>query len=383
MPSILCRAAICTLAMFAISACSKEKAASFEAPPPAVIVATVKKESVKPFVEFVGRTQATEDVIIKARVKGNLLSRLFAEGNNIKAGDLLFEIDPAPYQSVVNQRKAAMAQAQATYDIAVIKWQRSSKLHKAGTISEMDFDVVVSNKISAEAAVEAAKASLEAAELDLSYTRIVAPIDGRVSRSLVSVGALISPDSTELATLVQLDPIWVNFQASEKQMVETQRGVEQNTMQQISPDDLIMRVRLADGEYYGETGTIDFVDNRIDQSTGTLSVRAVFPNPNSMLLPGQYVTVNMTSPQDSQALLVPQSSVQEDQQGKFLLVVNDQQEVEKRVVTMGLRFGINWSVKKGLEEGDKVIVEGLQKVRPGIKVNIQEQTTKAFDTPKA
>ncbi len=361
-----------------LTGCLEEKQAQFQAPPPSVTVQTIKMEQIDPFTEFVGRTQATEDVVIKARVKGNLLSRSFEGGHDVKKGDLLFEIDPAPYLAIVNQKKASLTQAKATNEIAVIKWKRGKLLHDAGTISDMNMDELIAAKLKSAAEVTAAKASLDASNLDLKYTKIVAPIDGRISRTHVSIGDLISPDTTEMATLVQLDPVWVNFQASEKAMVAAQKMATGMNVKVNSLSELLMNIKLADGETYPHQGEIDFVDNRVDQSTGTLAIRATFPNPEKMLLPGQYVTVVITAPETQSAILVPQASVQEDQQGRFVLVVDNKNEVKKRIVKMGQRFGIKWEVEDGVNEGDKVIVEGIQKVRPGIKVKATEQTAEAF-----
>ncbi|MEH6451670.1 MAG: efflux RND transporter periplasmic adaptor subunit, partial [Psychromonas sp.] len=215
-------------------------------------------------------------------------------------------------------------------------------------------------------------------ELDLSYTKIIAPITGRIGRTQVSIGDLITANTVELATLVQLDPIWVNFQISEKVLMKA-RNEFSSDKTPVTYHDLVVTLHFSETLDYKELGRIDFVDNRVDQSTGTLAIRAIFVNPDKVLLPGQYTNFSITLPETESMLLISQSSVQEEQQGRFVLVVNEQNIVEKRMVTLGDRYGINWAVIDGVDEGDKVIVAGLQKVRVGIEVKGTEQTDKAFE----
>lgn len=342
---------------------------------PHVIVDTLKQANIRPQIEFIGRTEATEDVSIRAQIEGVLIKRHFTGGDDIQKGDLLFEIDASPYQTTVTQQKAALKHAQSAFKISTNRWQRGTKLSKTGAISEMDIDELTASMNQTEADVAIKQAALDTALLELSYTKILAPISGRISRSQLSIGDLVTANNLELATLVQLDPIWVNFQISEKILTNTRRKF--NDGERIEVDQITVTIALSDTRNYEHIGYIDFIDNRVDQSTGTLAIRAKFINPKTMLLPGQYTSLSLSLPDEKQVLLISQASVQEEQQGRFVLVVNKENKIEKRMVTLGERYDVRWEVLKGLQAGEKIVVEGLQKVRVGIVVETTEQT----DTP--
>lgn len=361
--------------LLVLSACNDSTSVN-TAPAPHVVIETISKTSLRPQINFIGRTEATEDVSIRAQVDGVLLKRHFTGGDDVQKGDLLFEIDSTPYQTTVNQQKASLKHAKSALKIATNRWQRGKKLSKTGAISEMDIDELTASMNQNEADVAIKQAALNSALLDLSYTHITAPISGRISRSKVSTGDLITVNNLELATLVQLDPIWVNFQISEKALMKSRNVL--NNSAKIITDALMVTINLTDSIDYKYIGKIDFIDNRIDQSTGTLAIRAKFINPEKLLLPGQYTNLSISLPNETEVLLISQASVQEEQQGRFVLVVNEQNKIEKRMVTLGGRYDVRWEVLKGLKVGEKVVVEGLQKVRVGLVVETTERTEKPF-----
>ncbi len=348
-----------------------------ELPPPSVQVRAVTLEEVRPSAEFVGRTQAFEDVHIQAQVSGQLIQRHFTEGDRVNQGDLLFSLDPEPFEAEVNQARAVLAQAEAARDVAVINWERGKRLHPEGVISDTDMDELTSRKLQSEAQVVQAKAALDAAALQRQYAEVRAPIAGRISNAFVSTGDLITPQ-TQLATLVQGDPFWVTFQASERQMAAARTIMQQSPEQTPRLSDLDVAMRMPDGEMYDQIGHIDFVDNRVDAATGTVNLRAKFSNPDGWVLPGMYVTLVIRPQQTESRLLVPQASVQEDQQGRYVMVLVEGNQVQKRMVKLGQRYGVQWAVLEGLEEGEKIVVEGLQKIRPGAVVNPVTQEIQPF-----
>ncbi|MFT5235611.1 MAG: membrane fusion protein (multidrug efflux system) [Shewanella sp.] len=339
---------------------------------PSVIVNTAKTEEIQSKTEIVGRTHASEDVMIKSQIQGQLLKRAFVEGDDINKGDLLFEIDPAAYAAELAQHKAVLKQALASRDVAVMNWERGRRLLPDGMISAQDMDELTTRKITSAAGVVQAEAAVQGAELQLSYTKIYAPISGRISNAKVSTGAIISSNS-EMANLVQLQPMWVNFQVAEKALVNARQNFAKAAKKEIEISDIVISLRLPNGRLFSETGYVDFVSNRVDAATGTLPIRATFNNEDKLMLPGMFVTLIIESPVKENALLIPQSAVQEDQQGRFVMVLNDKDEVEKRIVELGERFGIDWRVLSGLKDGERIVVDGLQKIRPGIQVKAVEQ----------
>jgi membrane fusion protein (multidrug efflux system) len=365
------------LALMMLSGCDKVAPQKADIPKPNVVIETIKESLVKPEMSFIGRTEATEDVSIRAQVEGRLLKRDFNGGDDVQKGDLLFQIDPTPYQTVVTQKKASLSHSKSAFEIATSRWNRGDKLSSTGAISEMDMDELTADKNQKESDVALNKAALETAELNLSYTKIVAPIAGRISRSQVSIGDLITPNSTELATLVQLDPIWVNFQIAEEKMLDARQEFAAGNLK-INEKSIIVTIEFNEQTNYNYPGEIDFIDNRIDQSTGTLAIRAIFPNPENILLPGQYTSLVLGLPDEKKLLLVSQVAVQEEQQGRFVLVVNDENIVEKRMVTLSTRYNARWQIEKGLKIGERVIVDGLQKVQMGSVVETTENTEQPF-----
>ncbi len=370
--------AIAALAL--LSGCDNAPPAAPEVKVNVKVIEVVMKE-VQPSNEFVGRTEATQDITIKSKVRGNLLKTHFEEGSVVEEGDLLFEIDPAQYESAVKAAEAIVAQAQAAYDTAVLNFKRGEGLIKDNFISQSDYDNLLSRKLQTAAALQSAQAEWDNAKLELGYTKIYAPFTGRISRAAVFKGDLIAPDQTQLADLVQMEPVWVNFQLPEKVLVAAQRIHKEDVERNIG--DFPVRVRFPDGTMFDEVGQMNFVDNRVDATTGTLAIRAEFPNKQHVLVPGLYVTVIIETPTTESVMLIPQRAVQEDQQGRYVLVVNKQNTVERVNVVLGRRYGVDWQVESGLTQGNLVITEGLQKARIGAVVDYEMDTIQPFSEPQS
>ncbi|MBU2710171.1 efflux RND transporter periplasmic adaptor subunit [Zooshikella harenae] len=370
------------IAFLGISIVSCEKEPIVQEPP-AVIVTTVKEDKIFHSIDLVGRTEASEDVNIRSRVEGTLLERHFNEGDEVTKDQLLFTLDPAPYQAVVDQSQSEIERLQAILDEATINFDRGERLVKKGTISQSQMDELTSKKIQAESALKGAQAQLEKSSLNLSYTKVTAPLSGRIGKSLLSLGDLVTPNQDTLATIVKLDPIYVNFQVNEKAFVDFQEEARKRISAGQEKPSVVPQLRLSNDKMYPHDGKLDFMDNRVDQATGTIKVRAVFPNDNKILLPGQYVTLILRQKTPQQALLVPQASVQENQQGKFVLVVNNEKVVEARPVKLGQRIKTRWEVIDGLKPGEVIITEGIQKVKIGGKVKPTEQQVAPFNETSA
>lgn len=334
-------------------------------PPPSVTVVPVVEEQVTTTYELVGRSVAVDEVDLRARIQGYLQSRNFQEGSDITQGDLLFVIEQEPYQAQVDRAKAALAQAQAAHTNAQQNLKRLQPLHKKGVVNDADFDAAVNAEAEAQAQVKEARAALRSAQLDLDYTHVYAPLSGRIGRASVSVGNLVGPDSGVLASIVKLDPLYVTFTVSERDILTARQEALQRGGEM---PEYVPRIRLSNGSLYQHRGRIEFIDNRVDRTTGTVTIRAEFPNPDKLLLPGQFVTVLVERGEPSRERLVPQAAIQQDQTGHFVLVVDDQNRVNTRRVVLGDQYRTDWIVREGLEVGELVVYEGLQKVRPGSEV---------------
>ena len=365
-----------------ISGCQNEEsnsAAQPQQPAPAVMVTPVVQEEIAKTHELVGRTAALATVNLVARVQGFLEKRNFKEGAGVKKGDILFVIEQAPYQIEVKAAQASVTETRATLQNAQSYLQRL-KMVRQGGVSQIDLDKANSDFLRAQAQLTNAQAMLDQAQLNLSYTEIRSPIDGRIGRVSVNVGNLVSPDSGTLATIVQIDPVYVLFTVSEADVItEFQRQVERGESTSFIP-----RIQLANGTTYPFEGTQDFISHIVDEKTGTITIRAIFPNANTkefpgeqtnnlshnrrLLMPGQFVKVLVRRSDVEAEHVIPQAAIQEDQSGKYVLVVDTENRVQKRPVVVGDKDGVNWVIKQGLQTGELVISEGAQKVRPGIIV---------------
>ena len=354
-----------------LTGCSDDaqKAAGPVAPPPSVSVAKIVTEDIRQSARFVGQVTAIDQVDLIARVKGFLEKKAVPDGSVVKKGDLLFTIEKAQYEAALAKAKADLASAQADAALKSANEKRDRDLRDKGHLSEAAYEATLAQKQQAEASVEAAQASLQDAELNLSYTDISAPFDGQLGKTTYSAGEVVGPSTSALGSLISLAPVYVNFSVSEAQYLNAVKTHGLNPAD-INPDESPdLNLVLPNGESYGEKGKIVFIDNQIDTATGTLSFRGQFENKDIRLIAGTYVTVVLEAPKAETALIVPQAAIQRDQQGAFALAVTAEKKVEQRYVELGQQVETNFVVTKGLKEGDEVIVEGLQKVRPGVEVN--------------
>ncbi len=335
-------------------------------PPPLVTVALVTEQDVNPPAEYVGHIEAIQSVDLRARVEGFLEQVNFKEGSDVRAGELLYVIEQSPYRARVDADKALVAQAEATLTEAR-QYLKRARTVRSGGVSATDLDNAVAEELRAGAQLEQAKANLQIAQINLGYTSITAPISGRIGRTAFTRGNLLNPGSGPLARIVQIDPIRVVFSISENDIVAVKAAVKDADRDQKHPM-LTPRIKLPGAQILKTVGRVDFVDNTVDASTGTIAVRAVFKNQDGTLLPGQYVTVLVSRSEPKSMPMVPQSAVLEDHDGRYVLLVDDQNRVAMRRIQTGPVVGVNWAVESGLIVNEKVIVEGVQKVRPGQQV---------------
>lgn len=352
---------------FSLSGCDSNKEKQPSQPTiQSVTVTAVKKINMAETVERVAQTQATEDIELVARVEGFLVERKFIEGSKVNKGDLLFVIEKAPYEAEVQRITAELEKAKAEHKKEELNLGRVRSLRKKRTASQAELDNAIATEKMMAAEIAVHQAELRRARLDLGYTEIKAPIDGRIGRSEFSVGDFVNGQSEPLTTIVALEPMYVYWEVSEHIPLDYRKRFRiKNGKLGIK---VTTGIRFSDGSTYGHEGRVDFIDNRVDRSTGTQRVRAVFPNPDNILVPGQYVTIVIQIGESRERLAVPQSAVQADRSGYFVLVVNENNIVSIKRVKMGDRKGVFWAVEEGLKEGESVIYQGIQKVSPGSTV---------------
>lgn len=352
------------------TACAGESAPP-QAPPPEVSVYTVEAGSIENIIEVPGRLQAVRTSEVRARVDGIVERRVYTEGTDVSAGQVLFLIDPLPLQAQLNSANAALAAAEAVAANAAQDLARYQGLVQKRAISQQEFDGAEARKRSADANVAAAQAQVESARLNLSYARVVAPIAGRVGRAEVTEGALVSAGgATLLTTIEQFDPIYVNFSQSSSSLLAVRNAISSGTLDMPSPNRITARLVLEDGTEYPHEGRLNFHDQSIDQSTGTRALRAEFPNPDQALLPGQFVRVLLAAGTLSNGITVPQRAVNVSPTAASVLVVGAGDTVSTRIVQLGRMQGDRWVILDGLAAGDRVVTEGQQKVQPGIVVRV-------------
>jgi len=372
--SKLCNTTVFFLFFLTLFACSESEKLK-KSPPPAVSVYEIQTESIGKHREFVARTEAFKEAHLRARVEGELIERHFREGAIIEKGQLLFKVDPAAYQASLVQAQADLASKKSGEANAVSNLKRANDLINDGYISQSDFDQLTTKESQAKASVKAAEAALKRAELDLSYTIITAPFTGRIGKVNYNVGNIVGPKSDVLASLILTDPIYVNFQVEESLYLDYLQN--HNSLKIPHNAKVDLSLRLPNNSNYDKKGQLNFSDTKIAQGMGTVELRASFANPDGIILPGLFVTLITQSQKKQIMSLVPQAAVQANQQGKFVLVVDDNNKVTQRHVTLGRRINAMWLVNEGLEAGEKVIIEGLQKVRPGVQV---QPIVKTVDT---
>lgn len=343
------------------------------APAPTVGVVIAEETAVAITTELPGRTSAYVIAELRPQVTGLIKQRAFIEGSAVKAGDLLYEIDPASYTATYDSAKAALARAEASEDLARLTAQRFAGLAKSNVVSQQaNDDAAVALKM-AEADVAAARATLEQARINLDFTRLTSPIDGRIGRSAVTAGALVTANQAQaLATVQQLDPIYVDLTQSSADMLRLRRDLDAGRLQQSDDGRVAVALELEDGVAYGEVGQLAFSEVSVDPGTGSVTLRAVFPNPRGELLPGMYVRAKLEQGVNADAILLPHAAVSRDPRGNAtVMVVNEQDAVEVRIVRAERSLGDQWVVSEGLSAGERVIVEGLQRVRPGASVKVE------------
>ncbi|GAB3539435.1 efflux RND transporter periplasmic adaptor subunit [Noviherbaspirillum agri] len=365
-------AAVC---MFSLLAGCGDKIPSANAqgagmPPPEVSIVTVAPERVVMTTELPGRLEATRVAQVRARVPGIVLKRVFREGSDVKAGQLLFRIDPGPYQAAYNSAQATLSKAEANLAQADLKVKRYKPLVETTAISKQEFDEAQTAQKQATADVAAARAAVETARLNLGYATVTAPISGRIGRAQVTEGALVGQgEATPLATIQQIDPIYVNLTQSATEVLQLQRAMASGQLQRVGQGQAKVTLVTEDGRPYPHAGKLLFSDLTVDESSGAVTLRAEFPNPDRMLLPGLYVRARLEQAAAENAILVPQQAVQRSPSGASVMVVDAEGKVAAQPVKTGAVQGNAWIINEGLKAGDRVIVEGIQKVKPGAPVS--------------
>jgi len=348
-------------------------------PPPAVTVAPVVKQNVAPKHTFVGRVDAIQSVQLHALVQGVLQHVAFKGGEDVKEGQLLFVIDPNVYEAQLQGAQASLAKTQAALKNDEMIVARQQQLASHGDVAQQTLDTAVATRDADAASVKVAEAQVKAAQINLGYTKITAPIAGRIGVAAITKGNLVSTSTGTLATIVQLDPIRVVFSvdASSLTTAEQQRGSSADELTK----EFLPKIQFSNGTMYDQEGQLSFVSNQVDAATGRIPIYAKFPNPKKLLLPGQYVSVVVQPSTPDERILVPVSAVQQDNQGKFVLVVGADDKVVRQRFDATRQFGQDWIVDSGLSEGQQVIVEGLQKVHAGAPVTPQPATPEPSAAP--
>ena len=350
-----------------IAGCSSSAAPPAPGGSPAEVgVVTLEARPVTLSAELPGRTVSTVVAEVRPQVGGILRERLFTEGADVKAGQLLYRIDPAPYQAAVDSARATLAKARANVDSLRPKAARYAELAEIKAVAQQDTDDALAALRQAEAEVDAARAALDSATINLAYTRVTAPVAGRIGKSAVTPGALVTAgQATALATVQQVDPIYVDLTQSSADALRLRRAFEAGQLRQAGRNQAAVSLILEDGSRYGREGRLQFTDITVNEGTGTMALRAVFPNPRGELLPGMYVRAALQEGVAEQAVLVPQRGVSRNVKGEATaLVVGADNSVEQRVLQVSRPIGDSWLVEAGLAAGERVIVEGSQKVRP-------------------
>ena len=365
-------AAIITL----LSACGDKGAATTAPPPASVAVVTVAPAQLTLTSELPGRTEASRIAQVRARTAGIVLQRVFKEGGDVKAGEVLFRIDPAQFQASYDSAQAAVAKAEANLAQADLKVKRYKPLLAAQAVSQQEYDDAVTAQKQAAADLATGRAARTNANLTLGYATVTAPISGRISRALVTEGALVGQgEATPMATVQQLDPIYVTITQSSTEMLKLQRALAEGKLKSAGngagKNEARVTLVTEDGQTYPQTGKLLFSDVSVDESTGSVSMRAEFPNPNRVLLPGMYVRTRLEQGVSDAAITVPQQAIVRSNEGSSVLIVGADNKVISQPVTANANDGQNWVVSSGLKGGERIVVEGFQKAKPGATVNPQ------------
>jgi len=380
---VMINAMVLIIMLVTLTACGKKDDAPEGQAPGTMMAMPVTVVEVQPATvpisaEAVAQTEGAKEVEIRARVGGILLKRLYEEGAPVKAGQPMFLIDPVPYEIALSQARAQLAQQQALIEQAKREQERLKSLLESQSVSQREYDNAVSDEAVARAALQQAQANLREAELNLSYTTLTAPVSGVSGRFQYSEGALITANTSLLTTIVQLSPIWVRFSFSDNELAQLGGRLTEQNVQHVT-------LVLPDGSEYGQRGKLNFAASQIDPLLGTQQLRATFENNDQVLLPGQFVRARVTTGQRDGVFLLPQTAISSSDQGRFVYVVNENNEAAVRPVVVGDWVGKDWIVLEGLNTGDRVIIDNIIKLRPGAAVtpNVAGEKTEGAPTPDA
>ncbi len=363
---------VLAILLLLVSNCNNQQKTHQEPPPPEVTIITVKTEPVELSTELPGRTSAFRVAEVRPRVNGLILKRYFTEGSFVKEGQLLYQIDPAPFEAALNNAKAALKKAEANVPALKLRLERYKDLLESKAVSQQEYDDVYASFQQALAEVEYWKANVTSSQINLSYTKVTAPISGRIGKSNVTEGAIVTAyQQMPLATIQQLDPIYVDVTQSTTELYELKKRLKEGRLKYSERNHSKVSIILEDGSLYPEEGTLQFKDVTVDPSTGSVILRIVVPNPENILLPGMFVKAKVREGINENAILVPQKAVSVDRKGnKIVYVVNSENKVEVRNIVIDRAIGNRWIVSEGLSPGDKVIVEGVQNIKVGSPVRI-------------
>ena len=366
---------VACLSLFLLVGCSKDTSkVSQRRSTPAVSTVTLTPHEVTLSTELSGRTSAFRVAEIRPRVSGLIERRLFTEGSNVEEGQLLYQIDPAPFQAELDSAQAALSEAKAKLPTTQLRAERYKSLLSNSALSQQDYDDAASNLNQLKANIISLEARVQTARINLGYTKVTAPIAGRIGRSSVTDGAIVTAyQTTALATIQQLDPIYVDVPQSTAAMLRMKTRLKEGQLDTPQQDRDKVRLILEDGEDYSLKGTLQFSDVTVDPTTGSVILRLIFPNPKGEILPGMFVKAVITEGVNPKAILVPQQGVSRDTKGKpYALIVDKENKVEQRMLTLDRALGSEWLVTAGLAPGDQVIVAGAQMLRPGTEVKVTE-----------
>lgn len=354
-------------------------------PPPAVTVAHPTLQSVTDKIEFVGTLEPTQVVNLRARVNGYLQAILFKDGSNVEAGQELFLIEPTQYQSVLDAAKAANQRAVASLGLAKSQYRRMEPLRASGVVTQEELDVQSAQVETSQADVAAAEAAVRKAELDLSYTRVTAPIAGRIGRHMVDVGNLVRAEETELAVIRVIDPIYAIFDVSENDLLKFMAMRRNDELPDPEAKPPVLHLALGNEEGFPHEGQLDYREMIVGTQTGTARRRAIFPNPGSQLIPGMQIRIQADVGEAKPKLLIDERAIGSDQRGDYVLIVNSKNVVEYKPVKLGIHVGDQRVIESGLQANDSVVVNGLQRARPGatVKPETEEEQAAAAEKTKA
>ncbi|MHC1788757.1 efflux RND transporter periplasmic adaptor subunit [Solidesulfovibrio sp.] len=354
-------------------------------PPPEIVAHTVTRSDVPLAMAYMGQTAGSREVEVRARVGGILLRRNYEEGSRVRQGDLMFEIDPAPFQAALEQAKGALGQAEASLAQAKRDAERMATLYKGDVVAKKDHDDAKTTLESTTAAVETARGKVREASLNLEWTKVTAPISGMTSKETRSEGSLVTTtsDGSLLTTISRVDPIYVNFSMSGPEMMKIRKLRAEGKVVLDGGNDFGVRLTLPDGLDFPAAGRINFTDTQVDATTGVVKVRAEFANPDALVLPGQFVRVRLEGARYKDALAVPQGAVLNTQQGAMVWTLDGKNQIAPRPVVLGETVGNDYLIEKGLEPGDRIVAEGVIKVRPGMTVRVRGEAPVPAAPPAA